>query len=64
MRVDEPRGDEGASEVLEVLGKGRRALSDLDHEAVLDQNPYVLELGARVVHDHDVGVREERPHGT
>ena len=64
VRVDEPGRDERAAEVLEVLGNGRRAVADLDDEPVLDQDPCVLELGAGVVHDHDVGVREERPHGT
>jgi len=64
VRVDEPRRDERAAEVLEVLREGRRALADLDDEAVLDQDSPVVELGASVVHHHDVGVREERPHGT
>ena len=64
VRVDEPGRDERAAEVLEVLGEGRRAVPDLDDEPVLDQDPRAVELGARVVHGHDVGVREERPHGT
>ncbi len=64
VRVDEPRRDQRAAEVLEVLGEGRRALADLDDEAVLDQDPRVVELRAGVVHGDDVGVREERPHGT
>ena len=63
MRVDEPGGDERAGEVLEVLGEGRRAVSDLDHEPVLGQDPRAVDLGARVVHGDDVGVRKQRPHG-
>ena len=51
------------AEVLEVLGEGRRAVSDLDHEPVLDQDPRAVHFGARVVHDDDVGVRKQRPHG-
>jgi hypothetical protein len=63
VRVDEPGRDERAAEVLEVLGEGRRAVSDLDHEAVLREDPRAVDLGARVVHGHDVRVGKQRPHG-
>jgi hypothetical protein len=61
--VDEPRRDERAREVLEVLGERRGAFADLDHEPVFRQDPRAVDLGARVVHGHDVGVRKQRPHG-
>ena len=63
VRVDEAGRDQAAAEVLEVLRERRGALADLDDEAVLDQDPGVVDLGAGVVHRDDVGVREERPHG-
>ena len=62
MRVDEAGRDERAAEVLEGLRGGRIALSDLDDEAVVDEDPAVGELGAGVVHRDDVGVREQGPH--
>ena len=63
VRVDEPRRDERAPEVLEVLREGRGALAHLDDEAVLRQDPGAVDLGARIVHGDDVGVRKQRPHG-
>ena len=63
VRVDEPGRDQRSGEVFEVLGEGRRPVSDLDHESVLGQDPRAVDLGARVVHGHDVGVRKQRPHG-
>jgi hypothetical protein len=61
--VDEPGCDEIAAQVLVGLRRGRVAASHLHDEAVVDQQPAVRELRPRVVHRHDVGIREEGEHG-
>jgi hypothetical protein len=62
VRVDEAGRDERAAEVLEGLRGWRVALSDRVHEAVVDEDPAVRELGSGVVHRDDVRVREQGPH--
>ena len=59
VRVDEPRRDDGAGEVVPLVGLRLGARADLGHEAVLEQNPAVRVLGAGVVHRDDVRVREQ-----
>ena len=65
MGVDEPRRDDGATEVdaLDLVRTdGLRAGPDGDDDAVLDEHPAVRMLGGGVVHGDDPAVRVERPH--
>ena len=58
VRVYEARGDDGAAEVDPLVRLRFRSAARSGHEAVLDEQPARLVLGARVVHDDDVGVRK------
>jgi hypothetical protein len=61
--IDEPGRDQRAGHVLVSLRRRWVAAPDFLDEAVVEQEPPVRDLGARVVHGHDVGVRDERAHG-
>ena len=62
VRVDEAGRDDCATEARALLRVGRVARADLDHEAVLDQDPAVRVLGSGVVDGEDVRVGEQGLH--
>ena len=64
VRVDEAGSDESAAEILAVVRLRLGTPADLAHDAVLDQHPARLVLGARVVHHDDVRVGEEVVHAS
>src|SRR5262245_9166077 len=60
--VDQPRRDDGAAEVDDLIGVGPHSCAGLLHEAVVDEQPAAGMLVALVVHRHEVRVDEEGAH--
>ena len=62
VRVHERGGDDRAGEVAALVSQGLLARAEGTEEAVLDEDPAIRVLGARVVHRDDMRVREQGFH--